>query len=448
MDGLIYSTLAHNLANSIGTFWFPSFSETIMNNFHEHPPLVFGIQSIFFRLLGDGFYVEKIYSTLTAILTAWFIILIWKKVSYSEKIRVLYWLPILLWITIPNCFWSYNNNMLENTMGLFSLAAIYCLLTSLNKHIRMQIFYFILAGLLLFFSFLSKGFTGLFPIAFFFCYYLIFRKSFGGKSMLINSLIMLIVLTGISVLFLYINEPARESLTKYINSQVLESLQGKRVVVPRWHIMIVLLREFLIIITITTILVFSYYKKSFFQIKKESKAICIFILFILIGLSASAPIMISPKQLGFYIVPSLPYYAIGFSMLIAHIVSKYLDRINQFSLGFRIFQYFGYSLIFLTILLSAINYGNYARDKVLIHDVILIGENIPEGSTITISKPLFQHWSLIGYFQRKFYINLDRSRKLHEYVLMKKNEPRLDGYIILEIGLKEFQLMKKHLLNE
>lgn len=383
MDGLIYSTLAHNLANGIGTFWFPSFSKTLMINFHEHPPLVFGIQSMFFRLLGDAFYVEKIYSTLTAILTAWFIMLIWEKISYSQKIRELYWLPILLWITIPNCFWSYNNNMLENTMGLFSLAAVYCLLTSLNKQFRLQILYFLLAGLLLFFSFLSKGFTGLFPLAFFFCYYLIFSKSFGGKSMLINSLIMLTVFFTISALFLYINEPALGSLTKYFNSQVLESLQGKRVVVQRWFIMSVLLRELLIIITITIVLVLMYYKKSFLQIKKESKAIGNFILFILIGLSASAPIMISPKQLGFYIVPSLPYFAIGFSMLIAHIVSAYLDRINQISLGFKLFKYLGYSLIFLSIFLSTINYGNYTRDKLLIHDVKLIGENIPVGSTIS-----------------------------------------------------------------
>ena len=52
MDGMLYTNVAKNLGNGIGTFWNPISSETWMADgratFHEHPPLVFGIQSVFF----------------------------------------------------------------------------------------------------------------------------------------------------------------------------------------------------------------------------------------------------------------------------------------------------------------------------------------------------------------------------------------------------------------
>ena len=76
-DGLLYATLANNLAHGIGTFWSPQvFSGA--PGFHGHPPLVFGIQSVFFRVLGDGMWVERLYSFLAAVVTAYLIISIWR----------------------------------------------------------------------------------------------------------------------------------------------------------------------------------------------------------------------------------------------------------------------------------------------------------------------------------------------------------------------------------
>ena len=87
MDGLMYSTISHNLANGIGTYWYPSYSETIYPVFNEHPPLGFILQSFFFQVLGDGFYIEKIYSFFTAILTAFFMVKLWKHFAYSKRIK-------------------------------------------------------------------------------------------------------------------------------------------------------------------------------------------------------------------------------------------------------------------------------------------------------------------------------------------------------------------------
>lgn len=62
MDGNIYASLSRNLAFGIGNFWDPSLSEYFGKEFHDHPPLAFGIQALFFKLIGDYFWVEKLYS--------------------------------------------------------------------------------------------------------------------------------------------------------------------------------------------------------------------------------------------------------------------------------------------------------------------------------------------------------------------------------------------------
>jgi hypothetical protein len=52
MDAMLYTSVAHNLSQGIGTFWFPQFSYDNMaglTSFHEQPPLGFGIQACFFK---------------------------------------------------------------------------------------------------------------------------------------------------------------------------------------------------------------------------------------------------------------------------------------------------------------------------------------------------------------------------------------------------------------
>ena len=88
MDGVLYTAVSKNLGNGIGSFWFPVFSELGMagnSTFHEHPPLVFGIQSIFFKVLGNSMYTERIYSLLTGVFNAGLIIILWKSINLQHK---------------------------------------------------------------------------------------------------------------------------------------------------------------------------------------------------------------------------------------------------------------------------------------------------------------------------------------------------------------------------
>ena len=59
-DGLIYATMANNMAHHIGSLWQPQFSQTTQAAFYDHPPLALYIESFFYHFWGDGFYVENL----------------------------------------------------------------------------------------------------------------------------------------------------------------------------------------------------------------------------------------------------------------------------------------------------------------------------------------------------------------------------------------------------
>ena len=68
-DGLIYAAISRNLAAGIGEFWAPHFSEGLFPVFREYPPLVFWLQSLSFRVLGDSYLTERVYDLVLLIAT-------------------------------------------------------------------------------------------------------------------------------------------------------------------------------------------------------------------------------------------------------------------------------------------------------------------------------------------------------------------------------------------
>ena len=270
MDGLIYSTISHNMANGFGSFFYPSFSQTIMHVFNEHPPLVFGIQRLFFELFGNAFYVEKIYSFLCAILTIILMVFLWKKIAPSKVTRQMYWLPILLWIIVPTISWSFNNNMLENTMGLFSLIATYLLLLSSDKRGFSAFLYLFSGSLFIFLAFLSKGFPSLYPLAFFFIYFFTYGEKISFKKALFSTLLSLLIVSSLFFLYLYSSADALINFSAYFNSQVLSSIEGKREFSSRWDLFSNLSRELIVPFTLIVIIYFSNKFFSKIKIYKDS----------------------------------------------------------------------------------------------------------------------------------------------------------------------------------
>ena len=57
MDGLIYSNVAANMADGIGSFWQPTYTATHHPEFDQHPPLMMGLLALFYKVLGTHLWV-------------------------------------------------------------------------------------------------------------------------------------------------------------------------------------------------------------------------------------------------------------------------------------------------------------------------------------------------------------------------------------------------------
>src|SRR6185295_5559267 len=122
LDGVTYASIARNLAAGRGRFWEPFYTATIYPAFHEHPPLAFWLQSLWFRVLGDHWFVERAYCAAAAVLVAWLIAVTWRAVQDVDDVdqRVdTAWLPIALWMLAPVVSWTIVANLLETTVCVF-----------------------------------------------------------------------------------------------------------------------------------------------------------------------------------------------------------------------------------------------------------------------------------------------------------------------------------------
>ena len=324
IDGVCYAALSNNLANGIGSLWSLKLTDTMFSEFNEHPPLMFGIQSLFFRVLGSGYGTERVYCVLVALLTIFLMARIWRNVFQNTPIMAWWPLPVFFWILNEESFMRYTSNMLECTMTLFDLGAVALLLRAypLQKNEfapNNRSLYVLGAGLMLVAAFLTKGPAGLFPLAFWGVYAWVNKTSSWNTIITQTVLLTVVVLAGIGVFFLY--EPARMALTTYFEQQVMAAIQGKRMENVAPHRLYMLQRFFEIHTHFIVLLGVAW----FFIIRRKGRSITpayrsAVLFFMGIGAMALLPVMVSLKQAPHYIVPSLPWFALGFGAFLASVL--------------------------------------------------------------------------------------------------------------------------------
>ncbi len=322
VDGVTYSAISNNLANGIGSNWNPHYTKTLYPEFREHPPLVFIIQSLFFRIFGDAFYTERIFCFIVALLTALGIANIWKLMNVNKELSNDYWLPLFLWLLVPLVAWSYKNNMLENVMGLFTIFAVYFLMKAIKEGHN---FYLLAGGIFILFAFFSKGFPGLFPLVVPLIFAIVFKT---GKKTLFSFLLLSVFLLITSFSLFYLFPGIRSNILVYLDQQVIAALSNHREVTTgnRFTIILNLILELIVPLTIIIFIFISAKIKSRTNLPFRNKN---FLFFLLIALSASVPLIISLKQRKYYLIPSIPFYALAFSSLMHQNISEILGRVPE-----------------------------------------------------------------------------------------------------------------------
>ena len=445
-DAMAFSCVSHNMGIGIGTFWFPQYSTLNIDNipsFHEQLPLVFGIQSVFYRLLGDSMYIERFYTFLIILLHIVFISKLWRIIFKNKpEYNALAWLPVLFWIIIPVCFWSYRNNMLENTVSIFALISI--LISYKQIHIQKnRIIPWLLSGFFIFLASFSKGIAGFFPIVFPFLYWLITRKISFKKSIYL-SLILISVPLVIYLIFL-INPDSRQSLTIYFVDRFLKRVNTMPTADYRLETAWRLFTEMIPILVFCAIsLFFAKRTKLKSYVSENYKN---FLLFVAIGLSGTLPLMLTMIQKGWYMVPAFPFFAIGFAILITPAINAYLQNIDILNIRFKVFKAFSILLFISVVIFITLQIGKISRSNEVVTDVYKIGTIVPKFSTITVPPEMYDQYDfkLQGYLVR--YSNISISPyKEYDYFLKEKKSNSLipDKYDEeINLDLNVYELYKK-----
>lgn len=448
MDAMLYTSVAHNEAQGFGSFWFPQFSKLNLDipgihSFHEQPPLVFGIESLFFRVFGSSMYVERLYVFVTSCITALLIHILWRRIfRKNDGIRPLSWIPVFLWITTPTVFWGASNNVNENTMGIFTLASVICSYNALEGY-RGNWLRWLFSGFFIFLATLSKGFPGFFPLAVPFIYWLS-TKRLSFKSAVGYSLILLLVPLGIYAL-LFLAPSSRESLSIYLFKRAFQRIASAPTTSNRFQSLESLLMDLLPQVGLLLIfLVAGKLKRVSFTWATDRKVI---IFFVLTGLAGSAPLMLTMVQKAFYLLPCFPYFAIATAALIAPYIARFTTKEGPSSTGFNLFK--GVSVLLLCGAITAVGVmkGKTGRDRDVLHDVHTVGKIIPRYATVTITRDAFAvDWELQCYLMRYYQISGDfKPVKPNTYLIIDKHEQPdrdLSAYTKMNIGLQRYDIYR------
>lgn len=453
LDGVTYASISRNLANGQGSFWQLYYHAG--KPFSEHPPLMFGMEALFFKILGDHYLTEKAYSFFIWLNTSLLIIKLWKEFTAKDKTKYTFALPMLLWCISPTVTWGYTSNILDCTMAMFDIAAVYVFYKSCTAQSwKSRTTLTITAALLTTCAILTKGPVGAFPLATPAVYWLVFRKQneFGLNKAIIQIAVSIISLSVIYVILIQSPE-AKGFLNRYLQDQLFAALKGEREVtggLGRWTILFDLFIQ-LIPTFAFGILIFIIKKLSKAQnynIKLGRNAV--FMLFI--GLCGSLPIMLSVKQRTFYIIPALPFYVMAISLII---LPGYISITNRLKMGLKGIRYFKVTAAVITPVLCVYlgsKVGQIGRDKELIQKMHYLSTQFTERQIFGICQESGTDYYFTAYLQR--YCNMELSTAFYskDYVLINTSLCNNDIIpIINKIGFRQeplemdgYVLYKRH----
>lgn len=155
--------------------WFkdaPSLPWWTSLSFHDHPPVFFLIQNLFFKIFGISLFAARLPSAIAGVFSVYLLYLISKKTFFATggKNNWLVFLPSLLLATNLLHLWISRASLIESVQISFTLWNIYAFFRFLENRRQWKLFGFTL-GL----SFLTK-YTSAFLIPVYGIYLLIFRR--------------------------------------------------------------------------------------------------------------------------------------------------------------------------------------------------------------------------------------------------------------------------------
>lgn len=444
VDGVKYSCIARNMAEGEGSLWSPVLTPTLFGRFREHPPLAFGIHSLLYRVFGDHWLVDEAYTALTSVLIAVLAVALWRSAPQCPPDwGGAGWAPVLVLFTCPHARFSFTNNLLENTLVVFMLAAVYLLVRGLEGELTPWIAAGG-AGIATTFGALVKGPVALFPLM----VPLLYRLCLGRPSwrQVATMTATMFAACGASGLLLLVDATARTCIGEYLSIQLFPSLMGERELVlgptGRWFILVELGKACLPAAAVAGIVAAAAHRwGGSAGIATPIRTIAFWTA---VGLSASLPILASPKQNPWYVVPSLPFFSAaiaGVGVGCLKCLSVPWDRpgVKRAVTALRIMAL---QLLFAIGVWSIGAFGQPLRDSDILEDLERMRPYLRSGDLIGRSRSLEPDGELYSYLYRFHRVSVESDRAAEMFVLPIHEAPP-PGYEALDLGTRRYRLARR-----
>jgi len=414
-DGVEYASVARNMAEGRGSLWRPYFSDTFGTLYREHPPLIYWIQSLLFKIFGDGPYFEGVYGLGVGLVILACTALFWRRVRRDFQMPPAgAWWPILLLVAVPVFSYLSQTHRLVFSFAVFAVLAAYFAYRSMFAA-EFAVVYSILAGIFTYLGFISKG-----PAACFaFAVPLIYRITL--PSRLSRAIIHTLVIVGVFSVALAatfkIYPDSFDFLKEFWESQIVASLLNQRSATdPYYHLAERWFAEIIVPVIVAAVLM-PIAGVSWRALRFNRQGL----FFLLVGLSSSLPFMFSHRQNIRYIFQSFPFYVLS----LAFATEAVAMQIEAAAAG-RQKILMGLKILALLLLAAGTAATFYYKDHIdrrnpFYEDFYLQHIQLPARSIISICPPAIERddW-LFADMQRFYKVSLSTEMG-HAYLIVDKD---------------------------
>ena len=308
VDGLTYATLARNLAAAPApNLWHLHYTDTLHSQFYEHPPGAIWLQAATFKAVGDVPWAESLHAGL---LTAAFfaaLVALWRAARPNPQVGA--WLPAALALAFPLTSWVFSNGMLEGPLTVACLLAAAATLRGwASRTAPRAAAWGAAAGAVTLAGVLVKGPFALFLLVLPALVPWIRPNTPTRQSEWTTAGMAAALMAGAAALF--VAPAAHDYLARYGQQQIWDSLRGGREVATS---RLTALNRLFSELAVPTLLGLGMHA-AVRRLRRQplaQPAVLPARGWGVLGLSASLPVLLSPKQSGWYIYQSLPFFALA-----------------------------------------------------------------------------------------------------------------------------------------
>ena len=429
-DGLIYASISRNLAIGKGSLWAPYLSSSYWlpyqksTIFFEHPPAWFWVESLFFKVLGDGVHVEKLISALVTVGILGLIVLIWNTFfKDSSETKQLSWLPLLILCSFQLTEWVFAQNLLDAPVTLVSLANIFLLLKATRGHYS-YLAVGVATGLLVMLGLLIKGPFILPVLAAPFTLALVGGQRLDWKRAILVTGLQLTVLV-IVALGLYIYEPSRLFFDAYFRQQVVAALLNKRENIADINTFGQLQQAYIFLVNVAPAAVLGMFLHknwgTSLRISNNDQR-CLALWMLAMSMCVLLPQLLLKKQIDYYLTQLLPYVALG---LAGWLASPAEQMVRKLSLHMPQLVRVGSVVCLLGggLYLGAIAGGPYPSQRGYLEDLRLFSSVLKPASKLCVSHSVMNDYPSHAYWQRYHRIEFRSIDSRCQQIMTFKDDP-------------------------